>query len=215
MSAAASTSENGDSVENQTCINRSRDTSVATPEQLQGAPTSPSRTFGSALPGVLLRQPIEVVPARNLSVIEPKLEGGIIPLHIDDTSAFRLTKNFESHAGTRHIDIRHHYIRSSTQSRHSALQPQRSRQSTHSLLRSIRTQSRDGTPSWSWEVLTAQSLAEIAASDFMLECRHPQQHSDSRPPVIIAIYNEHLTNIATTPAAQVVHPAVQTGPALH
>jgi hypothetical protein len=141
MSAAASTSENGDSVENQTCINRSRDTSVATPEQLQGAPTSPSRTFGSALPGVLLRQPIEVVPARNLSVIEPKLEGGIIPLHIDDTSAFRLTKNFESHAGTRHIDIRHHYIRSSTQSRHSALQPQRSRQSTHAFTTAIHSHS--------------------------------------------------------------------------
>ena len=34
-----------------------------------------------------------------------------VPLHIDNLSAVKLTKNPEAHARTRHIDIRYHYIR--------------------------------------------------------------------------------------------------------
>jgi hypothetical protein len=47
----------------------------------------------------------------ELSVLDSRLQQGPVPLFIDNMSAIKLTKNPEFHARTRHIDIRHHYIR--------------------------------------------------------------------------------------------------------
>lgn len=48
----------------------------------------------------------------EISRLDDKLrQTKAVPLHIDNTSALRLTKNPEAHARTRHIDIRYHYIR--------------------------------------------------------------------------------------------------------
>lgn len=54
----------------------------------------------------------------ELSVLEPYLRQEPIPLHIDNSSAVKLSKNPESHARTRYIDIRHHYIREQVEERH-------------------------------------------------------------------------------------------------
>lgn len=54
----------------------------------------------------------------TLSAIEPALRQDTIPLHIDNESALKLTKNPESHARTRHIDIRYHYVREEVEAGH-------------------------------------------------------------------------------------------------
>jgi hypothetical protein len=47
----------------------------------------------------------------EIAVLDSRIMQGVVPLHIDNESAVKLTKNPESHARTRHIDIRYHYIR--------------------------------------------------------------------------------------------------------
>jgi transposase InsO family protein len=47
----------------------------------------------------------------EIAVLDGRIHQDTVPLHIDNNSAFKLTKNPESHARTRHIDIRYHYIR--------------------------------------------------------------------------------------------------------
>lgn len=47
----------------------------------------------------------------ELSAIDPNIAHDTVPLYIDNMSALKLTKNPEAHARTRHIDIRHHFVR--------------------------------------------------------------------------------------------------------
>lgn len=53
----------------------------------------------------------------ELSFLDPLLSQGTMPLYIDNSLALKLTKNPESYARTRHIDVRYHYVRELVESK--------------------------------------------------------------------------------------------------